>query len=317
MNGEENLKITNSDASSAILLDVQRELRQLSLNVTELHGRLDSLERTRDSVYSQVGSGDPDREHAASRDSAFVYRPNSANTDSPYQASSYHTVGSGPNSGHVGPASNRGDIAGVDIPDLNGIQEQFNSIKSSVEKVVLPPSLKLADSRSGVRKEDQQTLNVVSKSARYIETVIKLLSRCDNSESATVDLQPIVITLLANIRYLQDEYAALLVKGRFDQPTANFFRSLQRNTSGFDSRNIENVRIAAELSGVNARRNNTGQSYENNYRGSFRGSFTGRGARGYRDMIRGSGQYPRYPQQYGRGTGGYSSSTANREQNDS
>jgi hypothetical protein len=43
------------------------------------------------------------------------------------------------------------------------------------------------------------------------------------------NLQFVVETLVANIRYLQDEFAALLVKGRFDQITAQFFRSLQRN----------------------------------------------------------------------------------------
>ena len=55
-------------------------------------------------------------------------------------------------------------------------------------------------------------LTVVSKCGRYIETALKLLSQCQ--EGQPVDLHPIVITLTANLKFLQDEYAALLVKGR-------------------------------------------------------------------------------------------------------
>ena len=68
--------------------------------------------------------------------------------------------------------------------------------------------------------------------------------------SKPANLQPVVETLDANIRYLQDEFAALLVKGRFDQTTAQYFRSLQRNNSAFDSQSLQNVRITAELSSV-------------------------------------------------------------------
>ena len=65
-----------------------------------------------------------------------------------------------------------------------------------------------------------------------------------------LDLEPIIVSLHANINYLQDEYAALLVKGKFDDSTAQFFRSLQKANSGFDSQSINNVRIAAELTSI-------------------------------------------------------------------
>lgn len=131
------------------------------------------------------------------------------------------------------------------------IQEKFNSVRSSVEKVVLPPFLKLHDSRSGVKRDDQQTLNVISKCGRYVETAIQLLSQ--SKEEEPFDVKPVITTLTANIQYLQEEYAALLVKGRFDDSTAQLFKSLQKGNSGFDSRAINNVRIAAELSSIQQR----------------------------------------------------------------
>jgi hypothetical protein len=101
--------------------------------------------------------------------------------------------------------------------------------------------------------------------------------------SKPANLQPVVETLDANIRYLQDEFAALLVKGRFDQTTAQYFRSLQRNNSAFDSQSLQNVRIAAELSSVS--KPNTTASYSSTCRGNrsyySRGSYFGnQGGRG-------------------------------------
>ena len=139
-------------------------------------------------------------------------------------------------SGSVGSNPNR-ENSDVDV--FKDIQQEFNTLKSSVEKVVLPSGLKLHDSRSAV-------LTVLSKCGRYIETALKLLSQI--KEGDNVDLNPLSITLIANLKYLQDEYAALLVNGKFDKGTSQLFRSLQTHNSGFNSQQLQNVRVAAELS---------------------------------------------------------------------
>ncbi|MEW8544183.1 MAG: hypothetical protein AB2693_11675 [Candidatus Thiodiazotropha sp.] len=162
----------------------------------------------------------------------------------------------------------------TDLTEFKDIQEKFNVIKSSVDKVILPSQLKLHDSRAGIKREDQPVLNVVSKCGRYIETVLKLISESD--EGKPVDLASISISLVANLKFLQDEYAALLVKGRFDNNTAQLFRSLQKNNSGFDEASLANVRAAAELSSV-ATRFQPNQTYRG--RGGYRGNYRGRGNR--------------------------------------
>ena len=95
---------------------------------------------------------------------------------------------------------------------------------------------------------------------------MKLISQ--SKEGEQLDLEPIILSLHANINYLQDEYAALLVKGKFDDSTAQFFRSLQKANSGFDSQSINNVKIAAELTSILARSTN----YRGNYRQVYRGN---------------------------------------------
>ena len=133
-------------------------------------------------------------------------------------------------------------------PGPNELQERLNSIKNTLEKVILPFGFKLHDARTGIKCEDQQTLNVISKCGRYVETALKLISNSKDGES--FDLEPIVTTLHANINYLQDEYVALLPKGKLDDSTVHFFCSLQKANSGFDSHHLHKNRIATELTGI-------------------------------------------------------------------
>ena len=63
-----------------------------------------------------------------------------------------------------------------------------------------------------------------------------------------MEIASLSITLAANLKSLQDEYAGLLVNGRFENNTVQVFRSHQKNNSFFDEPSLANVRVAAELS---------------------------------------------------------------------
>ena len=156
--------------------------------------------------------------------------------------------------------------AAANGPEADELQEQFNSIKSSLNKVILPLSY-THDSRSGVKREDQPALNILSKCGRYVETCLKLLGTVDTDKP--VYLKPLSTVLVANIKYLQDEYAALLVKGKFDNNTAQLFRSLQNNNFGFTAESIQNVKIAAELSSFAHKPSHQHQSRYFGNRGSY------------------------------------------------
>ncbi|KAH3807330.1 hypothetical protein DPMN_135667 [Dreissena polymorpha] len=140
--------------------------------------------------------------------------------------------------------------------------------------------MQLHDYRTGIKRDDQQVLNILSESGRYVETVLKLLSRAQEGED--LDLYLIVSVLLAHIQYLQEEFAACLVKWKFDEGTAQLFRALQKGTSGFANSCLQNVRVAAELSSI-ANRYPSGGRY-NSFRGGFdrgRARFTPWRSRGY------------------------------------
>lgn len=221
-----------------------RDIEKLLDRVNRLEVALDSerLDRSREGQRFRFGNAPFEQNEPQSCGTIPTPHPANLGTtttryNSPYQA----------NKDYFGPASGAEYGTAEDL-GLDQIQEQFNGIRASVDKVILPPYLKLHDSRSGVKRDDQQALNVISKCGRYTETALKILSQVKDDES--FDVKPLITTLTANINYLQEEYATLLVKGRFDDQTAQLFRSLQKGNSGFDSRSINNVRIAAELSSI-------------------------------------------------------------------
>ena len=270
MSDDENPGDKTQRYESGAATDDKSELRNV---LAEILLRLDRLESSNRVDPSESSSSKRATIPRGRRETDFDFNlPYQANPTSSNKDKTLH--------GHSPQAAANGSEA-------DELQEQFNSIKSSLDKVILPPSYKLHDSRSGVKREDQPALNIVSKCGRYVETCLKFLGTVDTDKP--VDLEPLTTVLLANIKYLQDEYAALLVKGKFDNNTAQLFRSLQKNNSGFTAESIQNVKIAAELSSFAQKPSHPQQS--RNF--GNRGSYFDTGSRGgyYRGGYRGHGGY--------------------------
>ncbi len=123
------------------------------------------------------------------------------------------------------------------------LQRDYETIKRGVEKVRLPEELLLLENNSGIKKEDCQNFNVVRSSPRYVETCIKILM--EDSESVQ---EKLFTVLSAHIDFLQAEYAGIIVKGTFDQQTADTFKRLERNSMVFRGQALEHLRAAAEIS---------------------------------------------------------------------
>ena len=141
----------------------------------------------------------------------------------------------------------QGNCDSVDYSDLQG---QFQSIKDSLQRVRLPPELKLSEQRRGVRANDKAQFNCVTRSARYIETALKVIATVGDGGPSQDDLNTLFTILRAHMGYLQDEHAAIVVQGQFDPTTSRFFRALQSNTSGFTPASLECLRNAAAIAAV-------------------------------------------------------------------
>ena len=179
-------------------------------------------------------------------------------------------------SGHVASSSAPQGATWSSKTDLQG---EFSALKDSLQRIQLPGELKLNDSRQGIRRSDQQVLNVISKCGRYNETLMKLLTTIEPGSTISQDtLDQLFVIAQAQGRWLQDEYAALVVNSQFDPNTAKLFKALQRNTSGLNPASLETLRSAASISAVSRPApapvgRESGGSFQHRGSGRYRGGY--------------------------------------------
>ena len=180
------------------------------------------------------------------------------------------------------PAEATGVVDEGDV-DLN---TAFSAVKAAVQHIKLPSSLQVPTDKTGVKRSDQPLLNLINKVAKYAETGLKIIQTPLHSDASS-KLQDLLTTLSALVQLLQEEHAAVVVQGTFDDNVAKFFRTLQRS-SGFNQEALENLRAAASIASVyrpqrrgqaNGYQGGRGQGGQYQQRGAFRGrrGFSGRG----------------------------------------
>ena len=69
-----------------------------------------------------------------------------------------------------------GSSSATNTASAANVQKEFEKIRHSVSKVIMPPWFKVNDSPAAVKQENKPALEILSKSARYTETALKLLS---------------------------------------------------------------------------------------------------------------------------------------------
>lgn len=160
----------------------------------------------------------------------------------------------------------------LNFADVRLVQatSEYENIRDRYKAVRLPEELKLHDSRTGVRREDQQQYNRLVRSARMVETTFRILSGLDpDSENLEDKLGDLFLVQFALLKYLQDEYAVLMVSGATNSETARIFRSFRRNASAFAPDVIEDLRNAATV--VAAGQVATPRTQFSGFRGSRQG----------------------------------------------
>lgn len=166
------------------------------------------------------------------------------------------------------------------------IQAAFFSIKAALANLRVPNSLTVPTDKTGIKKSDQSQHNLITKVAKYSETIVKLLQAPGLTDEQR--LADTLTTVTALICFLQEESAALVVQGTFDEGVAKFFRSLQR-TNNFNAESLDNLRAAASIAAVYR----PSQSQRGaGYRGSSGpgGGYRGQAFRGFRRRGFGRGQ---------------------------
>ena len=135
------------------------------------------------------------------------------------------------------------------LGSYSDLQAEYKAVRDSVAKVKLPQHLVVGDSRAGIGRGDLAKFNTIQRCARYQETLLKIISTSEES-SATATLANLTPVILAQLRYLQEEYTNLIVSSQFDEGTAKLFQTLQQNPASFPENALENLQRAVTIAGA-------------------------------------------------------------------
>lgn len=176
--------------------------------------------------------------------------------------------------------------ATVPGPDLQALAKQISEKYKSIH---LDTNHRLHEERTGIRRDDQKQLNIISKGGRFLETAFKIIQSetSDDGSLSAIRVNELYTVLSAHLAYLQDEYGICFVQSLGDPTTAKLFRQLRKNTSALPPDAIEDLRAAAQVSA------NLPQPASSGQHSTWRGSYTRGRGRGF------AGRPGRY--QHGRG----------------
>jgi len=187
-------------------------------------------------------------------------------------------------------------------------QRIFDGIKESYSKTKLPPSYKVNDLANGIKTECRPVLKVISRTARFAETGLKVIACMQENDVPDERVNELYNIFKAQINFLQAEYSNLVVRSTFDEDTSRIFRQFENNSQALNERSLANIRVAAEIASLQQRqqrnqratgRGESGFRGRSSYRGfpSNRGSSWNQGGRG--------GFQPRGRMEYPSGSGGF------------
>ena len=249
------------------LSKLTESVSSLTTAVGSVHQRLDKIE-----------------ERSSAESSLFGHKPYRAHDlDS-------HT---GPR-GYRGPESDQDNASPVSAIDFEEVLLDYEQLRKSLESQKVDKSLTFVRERTGIKRDDQKTFNVINKCAGIAECVVKLTQNVEPEQVNAERLNKLFLCAVAQLTYLREESAALFVRSEYGDNTAKFFRHMQRSTvlnKNSVDRLVDAVSLANAKHEVNQSDFNSRDrpSYRGNYRGNYRSNYRGN-YRGYNSSFRGQGQ---------------------------
>ncbi len=168
------------------------------------------------------------------------------------------------NSGNPGPSATNSAASG------NDLESQYWTLVKDVKfkDIRLGSGDILKDNHKGFKKEHKPVANILSRSARYVETGLKVLSICELSP----EVEDLVVVLRAHLDFLKTEYGCLVVANDNSKEVAQNYRRIKGGTTGMSTADLQDLKLAQEITALSQ------VTPQERDRGSFRG---GRGGHTY------------------------------------
>ena len=100
--------------------------------------------------------------------------------------------------------------------DKDNLQASYRAVARKYNSVQLHPDLVFKFNKSGIKRNFQQSENIINSVAEYTETLLKITVSGDPEESTLEDITTVTVGLH---HYLKAERTGLLVKSRYGDET--------------------------------------------------------------------------------------------------
>ena len=304
--GDENKPASDELSEKELLQQLLTEVNSLRITQTSLAGEVAAIKAGNQQSSStttpvSVSDNRPDHRDLASSAAACAHPRSSDGT--PLACSN------ATNSGNIGPlVPSLGDNAANDTTGSD-LESQYWALVKDVKlkDVRLTPTDILKDNHKGFKKEHKTASSIITRSARYIETGLKVLYCCEASPEVT----DLAVVLRAHLEFLKSEYACLVVANDNTKEVAQNYRRIKSGTTGMSSTDLQDLKLAQEITAHNQAASQDRDRHDrDHYRGGrggqqYRGrqfNYRGRGGRDrqdygtYHNFIRSNDQLPNSPQ---------------------
>ena len=158
------------------------------------------------------------------------------------------------------------------------IETQYSRVKDLVSRTSIDKDYDVPSAKKNIKKPDHSAVDIISKCGGYSTTALKVLATFNPESDCIEELVTYLYTIsVAQVRYLQNKYGTMSVKGNFDDSTSRMFDMLENNSLRLNERAQGHLETAARLSAV---RVNTGQQTQqpqqqqrNHYNGRYEGRY--------------------------------------------
>jgi hypothetical protein len=182
---------------------------------------------------------------------------------------------------HGAAAAGASPVPGNAVSSPVDIQDEYRSIKDSFQRVRLPSDLKIDESKQGVKRGEQAKCNIITRSASYSETMMKILLTVKPGEPLQEELlNDLLIVCEAHLRYLQEERALVLVNSSLGDNVGGIYRHFRKNTSAFPPDALDALTAAVSLSAATNQNNRSSHPFRG------RPSYSPRSSRPWRGGFR-------------------------------
>ena len=186
---------------------------------------------------------------------------------------------------------------GLDAIQTADVQSEFRILQDVYSRVRVHSKLKFSGSRTGVKSEFKEAVNIICNSAKYADLGLKVMTYIqrkverDPNYQVNDQLQEVYCCWFALLRYLQEEYSTLMSGSDFGPRTKHFYKSFLKDTSAYPASHLNKLELAcccASMQEERPPRRGGYTGWSGGPRGGFRNArFRGRGRGQYN-----TGQFP-------------------------